>query len=326
MHGLSPHWSLGDERGARESFSAFNTLCWIYTPQEPTPETKTLFKAIRDSVLSWQKRLSRFDPLSLISRINREAHLKAIPLPPGEWSLLRLCKEYHRSSRGLFDVSLGRVADRWRETLRKGAPPPSREESRALAEAAGMGRIFLDNRSRTVRFLSPGPSLDLGALGKGFILEGIAELLLSRSAPPMAVSLGGSSILFHRLPSPGRPWSLLLEAPLQPNLFVKELLLPALSATTSGGTYKHAPLREGIGGHVFHPLSGTPVDASLQYTVLSTSPLLGEFLSTTLLLLPPEEISLFLEAFPGVEAFRVTSEGVERLTRPWYTQEGSDHE
>ena len=75
MQSLSPHWSLGDERGARESFSAFNTLCWIYTPQEPTPETKTLFKAIRDSVLSWQKRLSRFDPLSLISRINREAHL-----------------------------------------------------------------------------------------------------------------------------------------------------------------------------------------------------------------------------------------------------------
>lgn len=326
MQSLSPHWSLGDERGARESFSAFNTLCWIYTPQEPTPETKTLFKAIRDSVLSWQKRLSRFDPLSLISRINREAHLKAIPLPPGEWSLLRLCKEYHRSSGGLFDVSLGRVADRWRETLRKDAPPPSREESLALAEAAGMERVFLDNRSRTVRFLSPGPSLDLGALGKGFILERVAELLHSRSAPPTAVSLGDSSILFHRLPSPGRLWSLLLEAPLQPNLFIKELLLPALSATTSGGTYQHASLGEGIAGHVFHPLSGIPVDASLQYTVLSTSPLLGEFLSTTLLLLPFQEIPLFLEAFPGVEVFRVTSKGVERLTRPWYTHGGSDHE
>lgn len=62
--------------------------------------------------------------------------------------------------------------------------------------------------------------------------------------------------------------------------------------------------------HIISPVSGLPVDVNKTISVLSESATVGEFLSTTLLILPEEDGSILLEQFKNMEILEVNySEG-----------------
>lgn len=88
------------------------------------------------------------------------------------WRVLELCDQWNRWSEGAFDAALGALA-----RLRRGRREYSVEVWEQARTASGWDRMELDRDARRVRFKVRGVRLDFGAIGKGFVVDRLAECL-----------------------------------------------------------------------------------------------------------------------------------------------------
>ncbi|HWC90668.1 MAG TPA: FAD:protein FMN transferase [Pirellulales bacterium] len=146
--------------------------------------------AVREEVERVERLLSRFDPRSEISRINREAFRDAVRVDRDLIDLLDACKVWWTHSEGFFDITCS-------------ASAPSEDGS-----AATMADVILDPDTSTVRFARPGIQLDLGGVGKGYALDCAADILAAFSVDRFFLHGGTSSALAHGRGPDGQSWRL----------------------------------------------------------------------------------------------------------------------
>ena len=123
-------------------------------------------------ILELHARWSAFDPGSLLTRVNRLAAGRAVPIDGETFEVLALARSLWEATDGTFDPTTGAA-------MRTHGFRPSRPDTdpgasaRASADAPlpGMGAVELDPGAGTVRFLDPRVELDLGALAKGVALD-----------------------------------------------------------------------------------------------------------------------------------------------------------
>jgi hypothetical protein len=92
------------------------------------------------------------------------------------FDLLEACADYHRRSRGAFDITVGPLMKVWKFYKGEGALPKPAEVTGALA-LVSMRHVRLDRAARTVRFDRPGVELDPGGIGKGYAVDRMVEVL-----------------------------------------------------------------------------------------------------------------------------------------------------
>ena len=108
---------------------------------------------------------SCFDPDSELSRVNREATEHPVNVDEELLLILRLCKEYHRLTNGLFDIT----------------------------RAGKMEALILTNDGK-VEFSSP-LNLNLSGFLKGYALENVRSILSEQGINDALVNMGNSSIM-----------------------------------------------------------------------------------------------------------------------------------
>ncbi len=116
---------------------------------------------------------NKFDPESEISRLCAAGAGRKVELSEDLFEMLRLCKEYHRSTGGLFDITVGSESH-----------TPSTIDS-----------VQLESDGRRCTLGREGIRLDLSGFIKGYALDRIRPLLLERGIKDALVSLGNSSIM-----------------------------------------------------------------------------------------------------------------------------------
>jgi thiamine biosynthesis lipoprotein len=211
--------------------------------------------------------LSRHDPASEISRINRGAAVGPLKVDADVWQLLTACEKFRHVTDGFFDISA--------------AVPTDMPPAESLAAAAP--RLLLDPDRRTVRFYSTDVAIDLGGIGKGFALDRAREILARFGVNSALISGGTSSILAVGRPSAGRAWTVDIrnpahdEAPPVDRLDLVDRSLSCSSAVRPGQVVSDI-----IDPHTQQPLVG--MDAAL---VLAPSGVAAEALSTGLLAMGP---------------------------------------
>jgi thiamine biosynthesis lipoprotein len=82
----------------------------------------------------------------------------------------------------------------WGFLKREGRLPGAEEIALALARV-GMQHVALDAAARTVQFLRPGMSLNLGSIGKGYALDRAAAQMRVAGLPTALLTAGASSVL-----------------------------------------------------------------------------------------------------------------------------------
>jgi FAD:protein FMN transferase len=264
--------------------------------------------AVERDLRAYEQLMSRFDPASPVSDLNRCAFKNAVSPPPKLWEILSLCHEYWERTNGAFDISLWPLNRLWREHSDRGQEPSAVAIEQARQQA-GFNRIRFNSAARSVQFQAEGMSIDLGGFGKGFALERVACSLRAQGVEAAFLSFGESSITVLGSHPHGPAWPVSIANVLRPSetLYTFQLKNGSLSSSGTSPFNRMAGTQapESILGQIIAPRSGRPIQGYRTMSVVAASGTEAEVLSTALLVTPEEERAAVLSGFSGISAVEI---------------------
>jgi len=280
--------------------TVFEVLAYDESPQRASAAIDAaLQEAVRlDEVMSNYKYESD------LSRLNRTAHFHAQRVSPDLYRVIAESLEYSKLSQGKFDITVGPLVDYWKSVMR-GGQSISKAELEKLRACTGYQKIALIPPDQ-VEFRSPCLQIDLGAIGKGFAVDRIVEILRSNGVSSAFVNAGGSTIYGLGSPPHESGWQVRLRDPSGKN--TPEVVLLDDSVSTSEQT---APdlLGDRKAGHIVDPETGEPAKTSAAVSAVAKTATSSDALSTTLLLLGPTRSETLIQNTAGAAAIWVSSTG-----------------
>jgi thiamine biosynthesis lipoprotein len=200
--------------------------------------------------------LSRFRESSEISRIAHLVPGETLRLSEPVFACLECAQRMESATRGAFSISAA-----------------------ALRTQAVIPRWSLDRASLSIRCENGRLEFDLGAIGKGFALDRMAEELVEWGCPSFLLVAGGSSILVSAAPGASPGWSVGLgDDNAEPRYW-----LTNASLSGSGIAVK--------GEHIFDPRTGAPVRQRSRAWALASTAAESDALSTACMVLSETEIA-----------------------------------
>lgn len=241
---------------------------------------------------------------SELSRINREAASRPVPLSAEMFALLARALHFSALSDGAFDISFASAGQLY--DYRAGIAPT--EAALAAARALiGWRGITLDRATQSIHFARPGMRIDLGGFAKGHAVDRGVALLRQHGIAHGMVSAGGDShVIGDRR---GRPWTIGIRDPRRDGEIVALLPLQDVAISTSGD-YERFFERDGVRHHhLIDPRTGQSARGARSVTILADDGLTSEALSKCVFVMGWERGLRFIESQPGVDAVVVDTEG-----------------
>jgi thiamine biosynthesis lipoprotein len=292
----------------RESFRAMGTVCSVAVSAESrdVADARAALAAARREIAACERALSRFDPGSELSRLNREA---------GSWvevdarlvEALAAALQARAETGGRFDPTIlpalaAAGYDRSFELLTGRASVP-------LAGWHPGARVDVDRGRRRAR-VEHGAAVDLGGIGKGF--ASTRALRAMREAWPAMdgalVDLGGDIGVWGGAPE-GGPWRVDIADPRREHRVAGTLELAGGGVATSGRDTR----RFGPGNRLHHlidPATGLPAVAGpLSVTVVAPSATEAEAHATALAVTDVALARARFASHPDLAAFLIPELG-----------------
>ena len=220
--------------------------------------------------------------------------------------MLEISQEWAAKTNGAFDVTVGPVVWLWGIGTEY-AKVPSDEELAEARSHVGWQKLELDKSTTSARLTEPGMRLHLGAIAKGYAIDGLRAIFQKHHVKNALVSLGGSSIYAFGESPKGKPWRIGIRHPRSED--AKEYLAVAPlsdAALSSSGDYERYFEQDGVRyHHIFDPATGRPATSGvLGVTVIARGDHAGTLtaiLTTTLFVMGEEKGKAFLET-SGIDA------------------------
>ncbi len=230
----------------------FTLRCYSAAPRaEMEKAVSAAFACMR----RWELVLSERDARSELSKINAAPDGVRIPISPELADALRVAFSIAEETKGRFDPTLGPLVRLWRRRSRTGAD--SKPESLALASAAsGYHKLTLGQNYilKTV----PGMHIDLGGIGKGYMLDRMAEVLRRHGVSRYLLS-SGSDFLAGDPPPGSCAWKITVDG--------TEVELVHAALSTSGAEYQSAAIDGVVESHIIDSETGRGVPRKRSVTV-----------------------------------------------------------
>ncbi len=298
----------------RLAFQALGTKCEVqYAPASPG-QAADFERAAVAWVQAFEAKFSRFQPTSLVSRINAQAGLQWVEVDEEMERLLDICATLHGMTRGVLDPTALPLMKLWDYKASPAVIPPS-EQIAAARELVGWakvqrapGRVFLPRA---------GMALDFGGFGKEYAVDIVAGLALNHGIKDVLVDFG------HDLRALGAPparpcWHVGLEDPKSPGQAAGSIGVRDKGVASSGDYLRGFTLNGQRYGHIIDPRTGWPVaHGCRQATVVAENCLQAGVLATTAFVLGLKEGIEFIQAFPGAEGM-MASQFARAQTRGFF--------
>jgi len=243
--------------------------------------------AIADA-LRIEAKYSRYRDDSVVTRVNREAGLAAVPIDAETAALLRYADQCYRLSEGLFDITAGVLRRTWdfRRT------PPLLPTDAALADAvSAIGWCDVEWSEHAIRLPRGGMEIDFGGICKEYAADRMATLCLEHGLEHALVNLGGDV----RAAGPqrdGAPWRVGIRHPRRLDEVVATVELTTGALATSGDYERFFEIDHRRYCHLLNARTGWPVQYWQSVSVVAPLCVVAGSCST---------IAMLLEA--GGEAF-----------------------
>lgn len=232
---------------------------------------------VRSMFLGYERRYSRFDPASELSRLNRaHGHFTA---SRELFSTLVTCRALFVETRGLFDPTIASAlaAQGYDRSIEEGSL--DRDEPASRAHVPTMDAVSLDPSRRSVT-LHDGAQLDLGGIAKGLCIDECAAFLPANCA----LDAGGDVVLRGR-DDEALPWLVEIEDPRDASQVIAKIEATDVCVATSASNRRRWKRGDRARHHIVDPRTGASAESDLlQVTVLDASAARAEAFSKSALI------------------------------------------
>lgn len=239
-------------------------------PDSRPPADRDTARRAADEALSALEALdavmSDWSATSELARVCARAGAAPVALSADLWTVLARALAIAEASDGAFDPAAGALTKLWRAARARGSPPGDDALDSARARS-GWRRVELDPRTHSVRFLTPGLELDLGAIGKGFAADRLLAILAAHGHEAALVDVGGDLALGSAPPTPRsqaprRGWRVRLDGG-------RVLELAHCGVATSGDREQHLDHAGQRLSHIIDPRTGRALADSPSVTAIA---------------------------------------------------------
>lgn len=242
-----------------------------------------------------EKELSRFQPSSDLGRLAQLKAGESLSVGLATWDCLSLAQDVWRATHGGFDAAIAALYELWKNRSAADAPGPA--EVAATRARCGSDKFELIPDGLRVRVLVDHLKFDLGALGKGYALDIVADLLRTHwdIHDSLLITGGGSTILASGRALNGEPWFVNAGPEGCPST-------PLHDRAVSASGFIHQ------GAHIINPRTGVPVStARTRAWAFAPTAALSDALSTAFLVMEPHEIDAFHALHPETSSLLAAS-------------------
>jgi FAD:protein FMN transferase len=282
-----------------QSFFAMGTRCEVVLVNTGEELAERTFRTLNQEVNQLENIMSRFIPGSALSDLNAAPAGQWLNVHEELWNVLVACHDFYTRSSGVFDITAGPLIGLWKN--KPAGYMPSDHEIEQAKEVSGFNKVEFDTLNKRIRKNETGVEFDLGAIGKGVALDRIKVRLTEAGIKQAFVSFGESSVMALGTHPAGPFWPVGIPNALNPVETIHVFEAHDHVITTSGTILNSSHQSASIRQHIINPVTGFPVNEMKMVSVKSTSATVGEFLSTSLLVLDRESRGLLLSKIKKIE-------------------------
>lgn len=238
-----------------------------------------------------------------VYKINHAAGEAAVKVHKETFDIIEAAVAMSENSQGKFDISIGAVSNLWKIGDTDARVPSPEEISNALGYI-DYQRIKLDKTEQSV-YIEQGMTLELGAISKGYIADGVKKVFEKHGITTAIINLGGNVLVMGTSPKTDEGWTIGVQNPNEVRGETVGSVKVRDSSVVTSGIYER--YLEGPDGEIYHhildPKTGYPVENTISgVTVYTKTSIQGDEFSTSLFLLGIKEGLKLIDETEGVEA------------------------
>ncbi len=245
--------------------------------------TKQLYDKIFFRLNEIEQTFSVTVPYSEISKINSMAGISSVEVNDDVIKVLTIALQIAKISNEAFNPIAGSLIDLWGINTDHAKVPQETEIQQAL-ELTDLTNIEIS--ANKVYLKKSGTKINLGAIVKGFAADEICTILKEHNVKKAVIDLGGNIYVYGKK-SKNEKWIIGIKNPNFPQgQPLLKLLTTETSIVTSGIYERYFESNGKKYHHIFDLKTGFPSENGvLSATVISSSSLLADALSTTVFVL-----------------------------------------
>ena len=294
-------------RTFRIPFKAMASACELVLAIDDEPEAQAMAGAAIAEVQRIEAKYSRYQPDSIVSRINAAAGGQAVACDEETWSLLNYADSLYQSSGGLFDITSGVLRRAWNFYDHR-LPAPADLE--ALRQLVGWRRV--EREAQAVRLPEAGMELDFGGFGKEYAADRAGAVLAAEGLHHGYVNLAGDMRMLGPKPD-GSPWMIGIQDPRDKTAILATIPVERGGLATSGDYERYFELDGKRYCHILDPRSGQPVTHWRTVSVVAPLAVVAGNCATIAMLKQSDGLA-FLEAC-GMNYLAVDQSGTVHVKR-----------
>jgi thiamine biosynthesis lipoprotein len=294
-------------RTFRIPFKAMASACELVLAVDDEPEAQAMAAAAIAEVQRIEAKYSRYQPESIVSRINAAAGGQAVACDEETWSLLSYADSLYQSSDGLFDITSGVLRRAWNFYDHR---LPASADLEALRQLIGWRRV--EREGQAVRLPEAGMELDFGGFGKEYAADRAGAVLAAKGLHHGYVNLAGDMRMLGPKPD-GSPWMIGIQDPRDKTAILATIPVDRGGLATSGDYERFFELDGKRYCHILDPRSGQPVTHWRTVSVVAPLAVVAGNCATIAMLKQSEGLA-FLEAC-GMNYLAVDQSGTVHVKR-----------
>ncbi|MFC4257952.1 FAD:protein FMN transferase [Marinobacter lacisalsi] len=278
--------------------SAMTTPVALEVWADNRQQAETLWQSVFAEFTKVDRVMSRYRDDSELSRVNREATERPVPVSQSLFDVLVKAREISAMSDGAFDISFASVGHLY--DFREGQQPDD-DAVRAGLDRINYRDILLDEEDLTVRLRKPGLMLDLGGIAKGYAVDQGIRVLQQAGVEHARLSAGGDMRLLGD--RRGRPWMVAVRDPRHRDRQAVVMPLSDTAISTSGDYERFFIDDEGERvHHILSPSTGRPAGEVQSVTIIGGDAMTTDALSTAVFVLGAKPGLELINELEGIDA------------------------
>lgn len=259
-------------------------------------KAEIVLKKINDIYSKYQKLTDVYDKDSEISYINdNDSSKEEIEIDKELYNILELSLSWYNKSNHKFNINMDKVIKIWKRYRDNKDGIPELEELETAKNSINELELLGNNKIKNNK-----PSIDLGAIAKGYATGKVASMLKENNINSFVINAGGNVVVGK--PSNKDNYSIGIESPLKDGSVYQVVKGSNISVVTSGGYQRFYEYNGVRYHHIIDPDTLFPANNMLSVSVITEDSALADILSTVLFLLPVDEGKALVESMDNVEA------------------------